>query len=229
MELARLVVLALLPVLLAAESFTDDLWKSTADLHQKTLAHPFLLGLKDGSLAQEKFRYYLLQDSLYLGEYAKVLRTLASKAPRPEWAAFLNQGAKECLTEEMKLHREYFQPQEVQRAKQARTNKAYTDFLMETVASKDFAEGLAAVLPCYWVYWEVGRALARQGSPNQDYQKWISQYADPGYGKTISAIRSMMDEVARTESPSRRKALQATWRRGVAFELAFWEMAWNRN
>lgn len=218
----------LIPALLCAQSFTSDLWKSTDSIHARTLAQPFLKGLADGSLPQESFRFYLLQDSLYLHEYSAILHALAAKAPRKEWADFLNQGAEACLKEEMNLHREYFRPEEVQRARPGSTNRKYLTFMATTVKQGTFAEGLAAVLPCYWVYWEVGQVLAKKGSPNKDYQKWIAQYSDPAYGKSIATIRQIMDEAVSALDSRARARIQSIWQRGVQFESDFWAMGWNR-
>ena len=52
--------------------FTDYLYESSKEIWDKYLEHPFLVELGEGTLDKEKFRKYLIQDYLYLIEYAKV-------------------------------------------------------------------------------------------------------------------------------------------------------------
>ena len=53
------------------EGFTGELWRSIENIYAQILAHPFLRGLTDGTLSEERFRFYILQDAFYLREYAR--------------------------------------------------------------------------------------------------------------------------------------------------------------
>ena len=48
--------------------------------------------------------------------------------------------------------------------------------------------GVAAILPCYWVYQHVGQRLKQQGSPNAHYQAWIDLYGGDEFDKAVEQV-----------------------------------------
>jgi len=215
----------------AAERFTDELWNAARPVYEKTLQHPFLTGLADGTLPRSRFEFYLLQDSHYLRAFGQALSVLASKAPREEWAIALNEHAADALKTERQLHESILASYGLTRsaianAVVAPSNHAYTSHLLAAVHQRPFAEGLAAVLPCYWVYWEVGKALKKKGSKNPDYQRWIDQYAASEYGKVVRQVLDMMDAEAASLDPRSRQAAKHLFVLSARYEYMFWDMAW---
>ena len=211
---------------LAAEPklFSDRLWSSIREIYAATLKHPFLTGLVDGSLPKDRFEYYLKQDSLYLVAFAEALGVLASKAPRVDWMSTLNQHAIDCVKTERGLH------EAILRGAAAKTmapvNYAYSNHYLATVHRKPFSEGLSALLPCYWIYWEVGRELRKKGSKNPDYQKWIVQYSDESYGKTVQLVLDMINEESKRLDEDRKQACVDLFVTSSRYEYLFWDMAW---
>ncbi|MBL8234827.1 MAG: thiaminase II [Bryobacterales bacterium] len=215
----------------AEQSFTSQLWKSIASIYSATLRHPFLSGLSDGSLPREKFQYYLLQDALYLGAFSRALSVVASKSPRQEWSVSLNRDAIESLEVEKAMHGEILgsygvSTQKIQAALMAPVNYAYTNHLLLAAERGTFAEGLAAVLPCYWIYCEVGKELKKKGSRNKDYQRWIDQYAGEEYGKTVRRVLAMMDSAAEGLPQATLDRLTHLFVTSSRYEYQFWDMAW---
>ena len=146
--------------------------------YKNILVHPFLVGLSDGTLDVHAFRFYVVEDTYYLTEFARVLSILASKAPRDEWIVAFDRDAIGSLEAERALHESYFKDfglseEELRSRPPAPTALAYASYLLATAHSSSFPEALSAILPCYWIYLEVGKALARKGSPNPLYQRWI--------------------------------------------------------
>ena len=137
--------------------FSNELWAAIEGIYAKTLAHPFLKGLSDGTLPRAKFEFYLKQDALYLGAFAHALNVIASKSPREDWSRTLAQHAIDSIKEKESLHETILKGATA--ARMAPTNYAYTNHLLATAQSGSFAEGMAAVLPCYWIYLEVGKEL----------------------------------------------------------------------
>lgn len=221
--------LAALPLLapaLAAEEFSSVLWRQAEPFFQKSLAHPFLRGLADGTLPKEKFKFYMIQDALYLSAYSRVLSVLAAKAPQQDWALFLNKSAVECLEVEAALHGTWFTKEELARAEMAPTNLAYTNHLLAIAHQGSFPEGMAAVLPCYWIYLEVGKKLLAGGSKDPLYQKWIDQYAGDAYAQSVRRAIAIMNASAQGLPPSERDKLLAHFRLSSRYEYLFWDHAW---
>jgi thiaminase (transcriptional activator TenA) len=228
----RFLLLALLAwPCLAETGFTTELWSAIGTVYSRTLEHPFLKGLSDGTLPRARFRFYLLQDARYLRAYAQALNVLASKAPREEWAITLSTHAIDALRTERQLHgsilRSYgVSEKEMRAASMAPTNVAYTNHLLAAVHQRPFGEALAVMLPCYWIYWEVGRELKKRGSSDPDYRRWIDQYADPAYGKAVEQVLAMMNAEARDMSPSSRARAVELFTTAARYEYMFWDMAW---
>jgi thiaminase/transcriptional activator TenA len=222
----------LLPALLSGQRlFTQDLWESARPVYRHTLEHPFLKGLADGKLPPEKFRFYLVQDALYLTRFSQALQVLASKAPDEEWSLTLSRHAIESIETERRMHVSLLASfgvgaEAMKTARAAPSNYAYTSHLLSVVQREPFVHGLAAVLPCYWIYWEVGKELKRKGSQNRDYQRWIDQYSDPAYGKAVQQVLDMMNAEASKLTPTAREAVKDVFRTSARYEWMFWEMAW---
>jgi thiaminase (transcriptional activator TenA) len=211
--------------------FTDELWDAVRDIYGKTLTHPFLTGLQDGTLARSKFQFYLLQDSLYLGAFGKALRVLADKAPDKQWAADLRRDAAEALDVEKAMHGQILASFGVSAAQargvaMAPVNYAYTNHLLLACSQGSFLEGLSAMLPCYWIYWEVGKHLAKRGSKDAAYQRWISQYAGPEYGKTVERVLGVTNRVAQGAPAAARERAKDLFVLSARYEYQFWDMGW---
>ncbi len=210
----KLLLLLILPALTAQPS--AELWKAIEPVYAKTLAHPFLRGLTDGTLPERRFRYYLQQDAAYLDAFSAALLELAGKAPRPEWAVTLRRHATEAIAAEKKLPP----------AAMAPSNYAYVNHFRVAVAKGPFAEGLAALLPCYWIYQEVGRELVRKGSKKAEYQKWIDSYAGPEYAKSVSEVLAMYNAEAAKMTAAERARARDLFVVSARYEYMFWDMAW---
>ena len=215
---------------LLAASFTDELWLGAKPVYDQTLKHPFLEGLVSGELPRESFLFYLDQDSAYLHVYGEALQALAKKAPRAEWRKTLETHAKEALVTEQQLHTSILKSYGLDKpsGKMAPTNYAYTNHLLATVQRGSFAEGLAAMLPCYWIYLEVGRELEKKGSKNADYQRWIHQYAAAEYAKVVQQVLDMMNAASARLGGAEKARLKELFLISARYEYMFWDMALRR-
>ncbi len=211
--------------------FTQELWRSIDPIYQAILVHPFLVGLTDGTLPEEAFRFYVVQDALYLQDYARCLALAAAKAPRDSWCELFADHAKVALVVERALHESFFaawglSPDEIARTPYAPTNLAYTSYLLRVAYERPFEEVIGALLPCYWIYWEVGKHLERSGSPNPLYQKWIDTYASEEYATVVQAVLDVADQVVTDLPESRRQPIRTHFVTTARYEWMFWDAAW---
>jgi len=214
-------------------AFTDDLWKSIESIYAAILRHPFLEGLSDGSLSRESFRFYAVQDALYLREFARGLSIAAARAPRDEWIIMFNEHAAEALRVERALHESFFaefglSAADVAATPLAPTNAAYTSYLLAVAYGRPFHEAVAALLPCYWIYWEVGKALERAGSTDPLYARWIGTYASEAFGDVVRSVLGATDVVAASVGPEERAAMRRHFVTTSRYEWMFWEMGYRR-
>jgi thiaminase (transcriptional activator TenA) len=213
--------------------FTEILWRSTESIYAAILAHPFLKGLTDGSLSREAFQFYVIQDAHYLRYFAQSLSIAAAKAPSDDWLLTFNRHAAAAIEGERALHDGFFKefampPSVVWATPLAPTNLAYTQYLVATAYARPFHEGLGALLPCYWIYWEVGKELERLGSPDPLYRRWIDTYAAEAFGASVREVLALADEVAQALSVAQRDAMLGHFVTTARYEWMFWDMGYRR-
>lgn len=235
---------AFLPVLIAltlsvarpatSRSFSDEAWKANEDIYHAILEHPFLRGLTDGTLDRKAFTFYMIQDAHYLAEFAHALEVTAKKAPKQDWQALLESHAKATLEEERRLHQSVFEEYGVSLEEQeafvpSPEAYGYTSHLIATAYRGSFAESMAALLPCYWIYWEVGKDLGRRGSPSPVYQKWIDAYSSEAYGESVRAVIAIVNDMADKATAEERARMMENFRRSSRYEWMFWDSAFHQN
>jgi thiaminase/transcriptional activator TenA len=213
-----------------ARSFTAGLWTAATPIYEAILAHPFLTGITDGSLPEERFRFYVKQDSLYLREYARCLAFASVKAPTSEWCEMFAAHAQSALNVERSLHEAYFASwglahDDVMATPPTPTTVAYTSYLLRIAGTGTFEELVGAILPCYWIYWEVGKELLKHGSPNATYQRWIDAYASEQFASAVQRVLDAADRSAADLPESRRSSIQAHYLTASRYEWMFWDAA----
>jgi thiaminase (transcriptional activator TenA) len=213
--------------------FTDNLWKSIEGIYRAILGHQFITGLTDGSLPRESFRFYAVQDALYLREFARALSVAAARAPRDEWILMFNEHAAGALKVERALHEGFFRefglsPEQVAGSPLAPTNAAYTNYLLAVAYGAPFHEAIAALLPCYWIYWEVGKALEQAGSPDPLYRRWIGTYASEEFGGQVRMVLEATDMTAARLLHTDQEAMRRHFVTTSRYEWMFWDMGYRR-
>jgi thiaminase/transcriptional activator TenA len=209
------------------------LWAGIDDIYAAILAHPFIAGLTDGSLEREAFRFYVVQDAHYLREYARALSVAAARAPAEADIAMFSEHAAGAIAVERSLHESFFadfgmSDEEVAATPMAPTNLAYTSYLLASVYGGSFPEAGGAVLPCYWIYWEVGRALLRRGSPDPLYRRWIETYGGEEFAAVVRAVLALTDRLGPQLAPADEAHMHERFRTTSRYEWMFWEMAYRQ-
>jgi thiaminase (transcriptional activator TenA) len=211
-------------------TLTERLHHAAAPIWQKTLAHPFVTGIGDGTLPLEKFRFYMCQDYVFLAEYSRVLALATAKAPDLGTMGRFANLLDATLNREMALHREFAAQCGISAAVLAATEAAptayaYTRHLARVAALGDLAETVAALLPCQWGYCEIGQLLAQRGTPAHApfYRQWIETYASPEFAALAAWLRDLLDSLEPTADVAR---LTETFCASARYEYLFWEMAY---
>jgi thiaminase (transcriptional activator TenA) len=211
--------------------FTNELWRSITSFYNEILAHPFLRGLTDGTLTEERFRFYVLQDAVYLREYARALSLAGVRSSDEGVLVMFNEHSAGAITVERSLHEGFLKDlgvarEEAEATEVSPTTLAYTSFLLRTATLGDYPEVLGAVLPCYWIYWEVGKALLEKGSPHPRYQKWIDTYGGEEFGALVEAVLDLTDEVCEDLNSSQKARVREAFVTTSRYEWMFWDAAW---
>jgi thiaminase/transcriptional activator TenA len=213
-------------------SLTDVLYAAAEPLWEEQLQHPFVKGLGDGTLEEERFRRWVLQDYRYLMEFARVFAWAAAKADRLESMSWYAGVLDLTLNTEMDLHRRYaarfnLTAHDLEAEPMWPTTRAYTDFLVRTAAEGDMTDLLSALLPCAWGYVYLARKLAEVGLPDdQRYSDWISQYASDEFAQALDWLRQELDRLAIGITEDKRRHLMEIFLVSTRYEWLFWEMCW---
>ncbi|TAM93109.1 MAG: thiaminase II [Jatrophihabitans sp.] len=214
-------------------NWSERLWAPAQDTYAAILAHPFLAGLTDGSLPRARFAYYLAQDVHYLRDYARALALVGARAPNHHIGAMFATHAAEAVAAELALHEQILpqlgvDPAALDAIPASPTTTAYTSYLLATGYGSGFADGLAAVLPCYWIYQRVGDTLAGQGSPDRLYQRWIDTYAGDRFAATVDAVLAVVNETGPGLSDEDRRRAGRHFCTTARYEWMFWDAAWRQ-
>lgn len=211
----------------------ERLSRAITPIHERILAHPFLSGLGDGSLPEASFRHYVVQDALFLADYARALALCAARARETADLRLFCAHATEAIDVERALHDELMSElgidgDELARAEQSPACRGYTSFLLASCALGDVAEGMGAILPCYWIYWQVGRVLVERGSPDPRYRRWIETYADEEFGRAVTAVVEIADRTLSGLPEAAVASATRCARTASRYEWLFWDSALRR-
>ncbi len=213
--------------------FSAELWKSIEGVFGKILEHPFLKELTDGTLDESSFRFYVVQDALYLRDFARGLAILGAKSPEDDWLIMFCEHAKTAIVVERALHESFFRDWgltdvQVYSTPMAPTNLLYTSYLLRIAYERPFHEGIGAFLPCYWIYLEVGKALEQEGSPNPLYQRWIDTYSSAEYENVVRQVITAADKIAEKLTDSQKEAMRQHFVMTSKMEWLFWDMGYRK-
>lgn len=219
--------------------FCAAVWAETAGWRQAMVEHPFLVELTAGTLPADRFRWYLIQDSHYLRDFARALAAAAATADDGGHTAWLAAAAAGVLTVERALHERYFTrwdltPADVENTGKSPTCAAYTDHLLATAYTGSQGELLAALLPCFWVYADVAtqtQTATTTGSAktpgSNPYQDWIDTYDAPGFQGSVHMMRDLTEQAATAAGPAERSRMREAFRRSTTYEWMFFDAAYH--
>lgn len=202
------------------QSWSQEAWTRSLPVYERILQLPFLQRLAEGTLPRACFNHYIGQDALYLNEYSRVLAHIASRVPSPELMDTFLRFARDGVMVEKSLHALFVDGTPDQMSD---TCLHYTS-LLKAQALEDVAVECAAILPCFWIYREVGRhiiAAARmEGNP---YAAWIRTYADEGFDASTNLAIDICDRLAAEAPAETRRRMTEVFYQASRMEEAFWQ------
>lgn len=214
-------------------SFTQLLWQKNTALYEQILNLPFNQELAAGTLAPEAFCHYVIQDAHYLLAYGRALAVAAAKAYDADDVMQFSEAAKIAIVVERSLHNDFMTAFNVSKETFESTPLTlachhYTSFLTATAWSESYPVVLAALLPCFWIYAEVGRAIVSQSVPNNPYQAWIDTYAGEEFHIAVRNVIATVDKVAARCDADTLEKMHAAYTMGAKLEWLFWNSAYHQ-
>ena len=216
-------------------TFFERLKQAAAAEWRDYTEHPFTDGMADGALSESAFRYYLVQDYLFLIEFARAYALAVYKAPTLADMRDAAAGVSAILDVEMNLHVKLcagwgLSPGDLEQAPPAAEMLAYTRYVLDTGMRGDLLALQVALSPCVIGYAEIGTRLAAR--PNalaetNPYRVWIAEYAGAPYQEVAAKARTQLERLAAAyATPAREAELAAIFKEATRLEIGFWEMGW---
>ncbi|RDV14561.1 thiaminase II [Pontibacter diazotrophicus] len=189
---------------------------------------PFIEELINGTLDQEKFKFYIAQDSLYLADFGRALSLVAARAHTTDHALEFMRFAEGAIVVEHALHAGYFQQLGIQKSTTiSPACQHYTRYLLSTAALDQVEVAMAGLLPCFWIYKEVGDYIYKQPQKeNNPYQEWINTYAGEEFAGIVKRAINICDEAATKCTPAQQQEMTDAFVTACKLEWMFWDSAW---
>ncbi len=207
---------------------TDFLWDQALPIIKTHLDHPFSKSLANGSLPSQVFAFYLQQDALYIKKYAQAMNLLALKGPTKEIEQSFSQLSIESYELEHIFQTELFKKYKVEATELMQPAcLAYSNYLIATISTGSFIEGLTSLLPCFWVYLENGKNIAKNSISNNPYQSWIDTYVSNDFIAQTELVKKYVNLYSENLSPSELQKLSQIFSYSCRLDLQFMDHAYN--
>jgi thiaminase/transcriptional activator TenA len=219
---------------MARQAIRTELRKAAAPIWQAIFRHPFVAEVGAGTLPREKFRFFICQDYLYLKEFTRVLCLGGAKSRELPLMDLFALHAHKTVLVERAMHTAFARrlgltARRLEAASPAPVTVAYTRHLLAVAHAGSLAELVAAVLPCYWIYAEVGKRLLRRIPKDPLYARWIRAYAAREFARLVDDQLRLVDRLGREASMGERKRMTEHFLRSSRYEHLFWDQAYRLN
>ncbi|KQT09892.1 thiaminase II [Methylobacterium sp. Leaf399] len=212
-------------------AFSAQAWARNADAYEAIRTMPFNAELAAGTLSPARFVHYIVQDAHYLIGFGRALALAAAKAPDPDRIVQFARAAETAIVVERSLHGGFFRDHGIDARTFAQTPLSpacdhYVSSLMATAYGEPYEVVLAALLPCFWIYAEVGTDILSRAASANPYQAWIDTYAGEEFATAVAQMIAATDEAAADASPSLRERMHRAFTRATQLEWMFWDGAY---
>lgn len=213
------------------DAFSTQAWERNLALYETIRTMPFNEELSAGTLSQERFTQYIVQDAHYLIGFGRALAIAAAKAPHPDRIVQFAKGAEVAIVVERSLHGSFFETFGITQHDFEATPVSpgcshYVSYLLATAYGEPYEVVLAALLPCFWIYAEVGSDIHARAAGDNRFQAWIDTYAGEEFHDAVRAVIAATDEAAVLSSPAIIARMHAAYTRATQLEYMFWDSAY---
>lgn len=213
--------------------FSQEAWQRNLELYQATLNLPFNQELAQGTLSRDAFCHYVIQDAHYLLAYGRTLAVCGAKAPDAGEVLLFTGSAQGAIEVERSLHDGFMRQFGITAAQFGQTPLSaachhYTSFLSATAWSESYPVVVAALLPCFWIYAEVGKDILGQSVPGNPYQAWIDTYAGEEFHASVQRVIAAVDKAAEAADAHTVAKMHQAYTMAAKLEWLFWDSAYRQ-
>jgi thiaminase/transcriptional activator TenA len=213
--------------------FSERCRKAADTSWQASFEHPFVTGIADGSLPLDCFRHYVLNDAYYLSVFAQVQAIGAAKAGDLLTSDRMAAHVRGTYNAELALHEKFSRllgitEEERKAFRPAPTSYAYTSHLIRAAYTGHLGDIIAAILPCYWLYWEIGERLRGAQPEEPIYREWIAAYGGEWFRESVMEQIDRLNRIAEGVTETDRERMERHFLISSQYEYMFWDMAYRK-
>ncbi len=210
-------------------NWSKQAWQSIKPIYAAITTMPFIQELANGALDLNKFRFYMKQDALYLEHFGKTLASIGAKTDSINDALEYIKFAENAIVVERALHETYFKDFGViDKGTIEPVCHHYIHFLKSTVAFDAVEVAMAATLPCFWIYKQVGDYIYKSHQAlNNPYQEWINTYTGEEFALAVQKAITICDKAAQNSTKTTRQKMTEAFITASHMEYAFWDAAYH--
>ncbi|WP_084618422.1 bifunctional hydroxymethylpyrimidine kinase/phosphomethylpyrimidine kinase [Jonesia quinghaiensis] len=173
-------------------------WEDIASIRHRIDDGEFVRDLGRGTLSADAFAWYLQQDSAYLREYSRALALASAYAPTTDEQEFWARGAHTAIHVEAGMHHTWLADAGVTGdIVPSQVTAGYVSHLLAAGARGDYAGLIAALLPCYWLYQDIGmRLYQNHWHPEHPYGQWLATYHDEAFAQATARAIEIVTRTA---------------------------------
>lgn len=213
---------------------SERIYAHAKELWPQYLCHPFVTEMANGTLPTEKFRYYMLQDYLYLKDYVKIFAAIIQKADDFELLCFLSEEMSETIQETVRTHVPYMKrlgitEEEIRNARPHIDNSAYSHYMLCEAQMGDVLTGLVTLLNCSWSYAYIAEQIVKlhpEALRGEKYGSWFSGYISEEYRKTNQALIDRIDALGTEIDEEKAEHFCEIFEKCFLFDLRFWDLVY---
>lgn len=203
--------------------FSEMSWKEISGIYEDILDLPFIREIASGTLPREIFEFYLRQDVLYINSFGKVLALIASKVDERSYSLEFIKFAQETLSEEGEMQRSYLSDFNEKKEKMQPVCHHYVHYLRSVAILEPIEVGIAAILPCFWIYEKAAKHIESKSTENNPYERWIKLYSNMS---TSPRIIEICDSLAEKTGDSIKTKMLEAFVTCSALEYEFWDLTY---
>lgn len=211
------------------------LYDSVKDIWDSYYQHPFIKGIADGSLEIDKFKFYMIQDYIYLLDYVKIYALGVVKSNEESTMRGFSKMVDNILNGEMNIHRTYMKrlgigKKDIENTRASIENISYTNYMLSVSQMGDLMDLTTSLLACMWSYYLIGKKLSKidGAAQHEFYGQWINGYASEDYERETEWIIDLLDHLTEDISEKKFKKLKEIFINTSKYERMFWNMAYKK-
>lgn len=209
--------------------YSEELWLKNKSIFDAIFTHPFIIELADGTLSSERFNFYIEQDAFYLINYAQTLIYIAERSPSLKLKNCFQACSQETLVLEKELYKLCSALSDSDKIELTPTCLAYSNYILAMATTASLEEAIAAIIPCLWIYRDIGKFISERSTENNPYHSWIQINSSPEQEQSANNAIAMLDEVIENSSFAIKLRVQAAFKTSCIYEWHFWNDAYNQS